>query len=82
MDPLLMIVGGLGVVFMVWLGSRATLLHRRRQRLICPMTGKSERCTVVQNTLTKDLVDVEQCSAFGPRSKVLCQKNCVPTPHG
>ncbi len=82
MDPLLMILGGLGVVFMVWLGSRVELLRRRRRQLLCPKTGKPVRCTLVQDTLTKDWVDLEQCSVFGPTQKVPCNKACLSPLNG
>ncbi len=82
MDPLLMLLGGLGVVFMIWMGSRVELLRRRRRRLICPQIGKSVDCRLVQDTLTKDWLDVEQCSVFGPTQRVSCGKACLSTLNG
>ena len=82
MEPLLMILGALGIVFMVWLGSRATLLRRRRRQVICPASGKSVRCTLVQDSLTKEWLDVEQCSVFGPTQPVACHKACLPKLNG
>jgi hypothetical protein len=78
MDPVLMILGGLGVLFMVWLASRGTLLRRRRRHLICPNTHKAVGCTFVQDTLTKEWVDVVECSAFTPEGEIHCSKACLP----
>jgi hypothetical protein len=77
-DPLLVILGGLGVVFMVWLASHATLLRRRRRHFTCPYSGKAVRCTLVQDSLSKNWVDVVQCSAFSSDGRVRCAKGCLP----
>jgi hypothetical protein len=76
-DPLLMILGGGGVVFMIWLESRATLFRRRRRQTICPHTGTAVECTCVQDTLTRKWVDVERCSNAIPEDRVSCAKTCL-----
>ena len=39
-------------------------------------------CRLVQDTLTKDWLDVEQCSVFGPTQRVSCGKACLSTLNG
>ena len=76
-DPLVMLVGGLGVLFLVLLAARVPpLLRRRARRLTCPVSGKRVDCMLVEDTLTKEWVDVVRCSAFGD-GKVNCDKNCL-----
>jgi hypothetical protein len=76
-DPLFVILGGLGVIFMVWLASRASLFRSRRRHFTCPHTGARVRCTCVQNTLTGEWTDVERCSSFVPEDRVACSKTCL-----
>jgi hypothetical protein len=78
MDPVLMILGGLGVALMVWLGSRVTLLRRRRRQLICPNTARAVHCRFMQDTLSNEWVDVVECSAFSPDRPISCNKACLP----
>jgi hypothetical protein len=76
-DPLLMLVGALGIVLMVWRGSSGTLLRRRQRDGICPHTRRPAQRTVAQDTLSKEWVEVERCSVCVPADRVACDKACL-----
>jgi hypothetical protein len=76
-DPVLMILGALGVAFMVWQASRGTLVRRRQRRAICPHFHIPVHGTFTQDTLTGKWIDVERCSACAPENRVSCDKLCL-----
>jgi hypothetical protein len=75
---MLMILGGLGIAFSVWRASRVALFRRAQRETVCPYTHKRVRCTLVQDTLTRQWIDVERCSAAIPEHWVSCNKACLP----
>jgi hypothetical protein len=76
-----MVGGGLGVLLMGWLATRAGRAGRGRrfQRLplVCPKDGAEVDVTVVRENATGEPVRVARCPAFSDPEHVRCDERCL-----
>jgi len=73
--------GGLAVVLMGWLASRASKAgrgkHYASQCVACSKKHEVFDCTFVQDNATGKLEGVARCSAFDDPERIKCEENCV-----
>jgi hypothetical protein len=70
---------------LIWLGILAlavlswALVSRRiaRRRFYCPWSGADVKVDFVDNSLTRERVDVLSCTAFGSEEAEGCEKKCL-----
>lgn len=79
----LLIVLALIVTVAMALGSAAFSRTRTTSRLIrCPVSKRRVAVEFVELVADGRVIDVAECSAFGPREKVTCDKQCVDDRQG
>lgn len=60
-----------------WLGLRGgALMHEQHCRVVCPRTGTTTECTIVQDFRTGQWQRVTACSALADPAHVTCSQEC------
>lgn len=78
--PLMVVLGGLGVLLLGYVMSRAgQYLRRVRRHLDCPVRHHDVKCTLVQERTSGRFIDIERCSEFENPAAVTCKKTCLTT---
>jgi hypothetical protein len=76
------LVSGLALVAALaalgWLGLRSGSLFREQScRVVCPLSGETVDCKIVQDIRTGQWKHVQACSAFEDPRQVVCEQDCA-----
>ena len=71
------IVGGLGVLALVYLVQMRRSQRRVKAEILCPKSGKHVRVTLLQDGLSGRWIEVVRCAEFAPSDRVICERQCI-----
>lgn len=74
-----LLLGGLGLAWLLWRDARAGRDFRfERRHFLCPTQRRKVDATLVRDASTGEVIGMRRCSGLADPETVTCGRSCVP----